>query len=169
MRAALHRARRHDRMPLCLPDHKLHCRMSIDYSPTGREFVSGSYDRTLRIFPTMGGHSREIYHTKRMQRCYPCTRARTCRECGWVLKEGVAVLVVVLVGRIFCVKYTLDGKYVLSGSDEFNIRMWKAQASERLGTVRGVACRFRGLRSMVRALRASCCRVRSPSGTTKRS
>ncbi len=65
--------------------------MSIDYSPTGREFVSGSYDRTLRIFPTMGGHSREIYHTKRMQRCYPRahTRARTC-EYGWVLKEGVA-------------------------------------------------------------------------------
>uniref|UniRef100_A0A0D9WQJ7 DDB1- and CUL4-associated factor 13 n=1 Tax=Leersia perrieri TaxID=77586 RepID=A0A0D9WQJ7_9ORYZ len=43
-------------------------RMDIDYSPTGREFVTGSYDRTVRIFQYNGDHSREIYHTKRMQR-----------------------------------------------------------------------------------------------------
>jgi WD40 repeat protein len=45
--------------------------LDIDYSPTGQEFVSGSYDRTLRIFPRSGlagaGHAREIYHTRRMQ------------------------------------------------------------------------------------------------------
>jgi len=41
--------------------------MSVDYSPTGREFVSGSYDKTLRIFTTNTGRSREVYHTKRMQ------------------------------------------------------------------------------------------------------
>ncbi|XP_073117909.1 uncharacterized protein [Elaeis guineensis] len=44
--------------------------MDIDYSPTGREFVTGSYDRTVRIFKYNGGHSREIYHTKRMQRVF---------------------------------------------------------------------------------------------------
>lgn len=44
--------------------------MDVDYSPTGREFVAGSYDRTVRIFPYNGGHSREIYHTKRMQRVF---------------------------------------------------------------------------------------------------
>jgi WD repeat and SOF domain-containing protein 1 len=42
--------------------------MDIDYSPTGKEFVSASYDCTLRIFAYDGGHSREVYHTKRMQR-----------------------------------------------------------------------------------------------------
>ena len=42
--------------------------MSVDYSPTGREFVAGSYDRSVRIFAHNGGHSREVYHTKRMQR-----------------------------------------------------------------------------------------------------
>ena len=42
--------------------------MSVAYSPTGREFVSGSYDRTVRIFKATAGRSREIYHTKRMQR-----------------------------------------------------------------------------------------------------
>ncbi len=34
--------------------------MDVDYSPTGREFVAGSYDRSLRIFATSGGHSREV-------------------------------------------------------------------------------------------------------------
>jgi WD repeat and SOF domain-containing protein 1 len=42
--------------------------MSVAFSPTGKEFVSGSYDRTVRIYKTNGGRSREIYHTKRMQR-----------------------------------------------------------------------------------------------------
>lgn len=48
--------------------HNSLCRMDIDYSPTGREFVTGSYDRTVRIFDYNAGHSREVYHTKRMQR-----------------------------------------------------------------------------------------------------
>lgn len=42
--------------------------MDIAYSPTGREFVSGSYDRTVRIFSSESPKSREVYHTKRMQR-----------------------------------------------------------------------------------------------------
>lgn len=76
----------------------------VDYSPTGKEFVSGSYDRTIRIFECDKGHSRDVYHTKRMQ-------------------------------RLTSVKWTLDNKYILSGSDEMNIRVWKARASEKLGPV----------------------------------
>ncbi|XP_022746698.1 DDB1- and CUL4-associated factor 13-like isoform X2 [Durio zibethinus] len=78
--------------------------MDIDFSPTGREFVTGSYDRTVRIFQYIGGHSQEVYHTKRMQ-------------------------------RVFCVKYSCDGSYVISGSDDTNLRLWKAKASEQLGVV----------------------------------
>lgn len=76
--------------------------MSVSWSPTGREFVTGSYDRTIRIFPYNGGTSREIYHTKRMQ-------------------------------RVFSVNYTLDNKFIVSGSDDSNLRLWKANASEQLG------------------------------------
>jgi WD repeat and SOF domain-containing protein 1 len=72
--------------------------MSVDYAPTGREFVTGGYDRTVRIFAANEGRSREVYHNKRMQ-------------------------------RIFAVKFSADNKYVLSGSDDTNIRLWKAQAS----------------------------------------
>ncbi|CAI0394126.1 unnamed protein product [Linum tenue] len=78
--------------------------MDIDYSPTGREFVTGSYDRTVRIFPYNGGHSREIYHTKRMQ-------------------------------RVFCVKFSSDASYIISGSDDTNLRLWKAKASEQMGVL----------------------------------
>ncbi len=78
--------------------------ISLDYSPTGREFVTGSYDRTVRIFPSTGGHAREVYHTKRMQ-------------------------------RVFAVRVTADARYVLSGSDDTNLRLWKARASEKIGNV----------------------------------
>lgn len=77
---------------------------SIDYSPTGKEFVSGSYDKSIRIYEAHKGHSREIYHTKRMQ-------------------------------RLTDVLWSQDNKYILSSSDEMNIRIWKARASEKLGVV----------------------------------
>lgn len=77
----------------------------VDYSPTGKEFVAGSYDRTIRIFETDKGHSREVYHTKRMQ-------------------------------RLTSIAWSLDNKYIISGSDEMNLRIWKAQASEKLGALK---------------------------------
>uniref|UniRef100_A0A671VVB3 DDB1- and CUL4-associated factor 13 n=1 Tax=Sparus aurata TaxID=8175 RepID=A0A671VVB3_SPAAU len=78
--------------------------LDVDYSPTGKEFVSASFDKTVRIFPKENGHSREVYHTKRMQ-------------------------------HVICVKWSADNKYILSGSDEMNIRLWKANASEKLGVL----------------------------------
>mmetsp|Transcript_729 Transcript_729/g.2165 ORF Transcript_729/g.2165 Transcript_729/m.2165 type:complete len:450 (-) Transcript_729:146-1495(-) len=78
--------------------------MDVDYSPTGREFVAGGYDRSVRVFPTGGGHSREVYHTKRMQ-------------------------------RVFAVRFSGDASYVFSGSDDMNVRIWKAEASEQRGTL----------------------------------
>lgn len=44
--------------------------MTVDFSPTGQEFVTGSYDKTIRIFRGSANRSREIYHTKRMQRVF---------------------------------------------------------------------------------------------------
>ena len=65
--------------------------IDVDYSPTGRELVSGSYDKTVRIWATDMGRSREIYHTKRMQ-------------------------------RLSTVAWSLDNKFIVSGSDEMCIR-----------------------------------------------
>ncbi|KAJ8097584.1 WD40-repeat-containing domain protein [Lipomyces tetrasporus] len=74
--------------------------MDVDFSPTGQELATGSYDRTLRIYRVNEGHSRDVYHTKRMQ-------------------------------RIFCVRFTMDARYIISGSDEGNIRLWRADAAAR--------------------------------------
>lgn len=43
---------------------------SVSFSPTGKEFVSGSFDKTVRIFDIRDGRSREVYHTRRMQWIY---------------------------------------------------------------------------------------------------
>ena len=80
--------------------------MDVSFSPTGREFVTGSYDRTLRLFKVGSGRSHEVYHTKRMQ-------------------------------RIFCVNYSSDARFVLSGSDDTNVRIWKADPSSALGVLSG--------------------------------
>lgn len=37
--------------------------------------------------------------------------------------------------RVQTVMWSRDNKYLLSGSDEMGIRLWKAKASEKLGTV----------------------------------
>ena len=44
--------------------------MDVDFSPTGEELVSASYDRSIRLWKRNEGHSRDIYHTKRMQRVF---------------------------------------------------------------------------------------------------
>ncbi|KAJ9584143.1 hypothetical protein L9F63_021508 [Diploptera punctata] len=91
--------------PLCVHMDHISAVTAVDYSPTGREFVSGSYDKSIRIFESGKHHSREVYHTKRMQ-------------------------------RLACVMWSMDNKYVLCGSDEMNIRIWKAKAAEKLGALK---------------------------------
>ena len=49
--------------------------MDLDYAPTGREFVTGSYDKTVRIFDVNAGKSREVYHGKRMQKYFGIVQA----------------------------------------------------------------------------------------------
>ncbi|KAK9844406.1 hypothetical protein WJX74_002087 [Apatococcus lobatus] len=89
-------------MAACLHQDFVSAVMDLDYSPTGREFVAGSYDRSVRMFSYNGGHSKEVFHTKRMQ-------------------------------RVFSVRFSADGSYVFSGSDDMNVRIWKADASAPLG------------------------------------
>nr|POF10982.1 protein sof1 [Quercus suber] len=46
--------------------------MDVEFSPTGEELVSASYDRSIRLWSRSLGHSRDVYHTKRMQRVFSC-------------------------------------------------------------------------------------------------
>lgn len=59
--------RKMDRALNVLKDH-VAAVMDVEFSPTGEELVTASYDRTIRLWNRATGHSRDIYHTKRMQR-----------------------------------------------------------------------------------------------------
>ncbi|KAL3428180.1 u3 small nucleolar rna associated protein [Phlyctema vagabunda] len=61
--------RKLDRALNVLKDH-VAAVMDVEFSPTGEELVSASYDRTVRLWSRTKGHSRDIYHTKRMQRVF---------------------------------------------------------------------------------------------------
>lgn len=37
--------------------------------------------------------------------------------------------------KVFSVLWTTDNKYILSGSEDTNVRLWKANPSEKLGVV----------------------------------
>jgi WD repeat and SOF domain-containing protein 1 len=37
--------------------------------------------------------------------------------------------------RVFSVRFSMDGSYVFSGSDDMNLRCWKADASAQMGTL----------------------------------
>jgi len=83
--------------------HKDHVAAVLDvsFSPTGKEFATASYDRTVRLFKVNEGRSYQMYFTKRMQ-------------------------------RVFSVLFSRDAKFVVSGSDDTNLRIWKADASSSL-------------------------------------
>lgn len=46
--------------------------LDVSYSPSGNEFVSASYDNTVRLFSIESARSRDVYHTKRMTRVLCC-------------------------------------------------------------------------------------------------
>ena len=61
--------RKLDRALNVLTDH-VSAVMDVAFSPTGEELVSASYDRTIRLWNRDRGHSRDVYHIKRMQRVF---------------------------------------------------------------------------------------------------
>ena len=69
----------------------------VSFLFAGASSFQGSYDRTIRIFDSQSGQSKQCYHAKRMQ-------------------------------RVFTVDYTADSKFILSGSDDANVRIWKSDA-----------------------------------------
>lgn len=55
---------------ICVHSGHVSAVLAVDYSPTGKQFVSGSYDRTVRIWSVGDRKSDTVYHTKRMQRLF---------------------------------------------------------------------------------------------------
>lgn len=79
----------------------------VSFAPSGLEFASASADRTTRIFASRGAG---------------CGRAR---ETYHALRMQA----------LAAVRFTADASFVLTASEDFNLRVWKARASKKLGPV----------------------------------
>lgn len=79
--------------------------LGVDWAPTGRRFATCSYDRTVRIFDTTPGPS---------------------GASGADMYHGSRM------SRVWAVKWTRDDRFILSASDDANIRIWRSRASEPL-------------------------------------
>jgi DDB1- and CUL4-associated factor 13 len=76
--------------------------LDLCYTADGSKIITGSSDRTMRVFEARVTHRQEqVYHNKRMQ------------EVNAVCSSG-------------------DGTYVLSGSVDGNVRLWKTDANMSL-------------------------------------
>lgn len=81
--------------------------MSVDYSPAGHEFVTAGYDQTIRIF--------NVDDTNYLSRdTYHTKRMRRVHSC----------------------KFSEDGMYILSGSDDHGIRVWKSNSTAPIRNTR---------------------------------
>lgn len=92
------------------------------------EFVSGGWDRTVRIWQFKDGKGvqrPEVYHTKRMQRCAE----------GLSQASSLSNPHAILNFRVTSTLFSGDARFVMSGSDDGNVRVWKAKASEKLGVI----------------------------------
>jgi WD repeat and SOF domain-containing protein 1 len=47
------------------------------------------------------------------------------------------ILLTLALDRVLSCLYTSDSRFVLSGSDDGNVRMWKAKPNDRLGVLDG--------------------------------
>jgi len=78
--------------------------LDVCYSPAGNEFISASYDQTVRLWSVDQARSRDVYHGKRMQ-------------------------------RVLCCAFSSDSRFVFSGSEDTNIRVWKGKSDQKLGVL----------------------------------
>jgi WD repeat and SOF domain-containing protein 1 len=62
---------------ICVHKGHVSAVLDVDYSPTGKQFVSGAYDKTLRIWEAAKPKSVQVYLTKRMQLTLTLTLALT--------------------------------------------------------------------------------------------
>lgn len=115
---------RHLTSPNCIYKAHVAAVMSCDWSPTGLEFVSGGWDRSVRIWKEGQGHSPEVYHTKRMQRQVTKKKPLSC-----------LIIFFSSFVRVSSSIFSADARFVLTGSDDGNVRIWKAKASEKLGVI----------------------------------
>ena len=109
----------------------------------GQEFVSASYDNTVRLWNCTAQRSKEALGSRYLWCVRSCghvaSLASLCRsimesECSYLAAPSTQKSTgscPVQLRRVLCCHFTPDGRFVLSGSEDTNIRVWKAAAPQK--------------------------------------
>src|SRR6266702_2534491 len=134
--------------------------LSIALSPDGRRIVSGSSDRTIRVWNAMTGetaagpftgHTSEVWSVAFSpdgQRIVSGSHDRTIRVWNAKTGETTAGPFTGHTSSVLSVAFSPDGQRIVSGSDNRTIRVWNATTGETAAgpftghtdSVRSVAC-----------------------------
>jgi WD40 repeat protein len=98
---------------------------SVSFSPDGRLIASGSDDNTVRVWLAEGGDMAAMLRGYEGGVAYAST--------GWI----EAAILRGHEGPVSEVAYTLDGRQIVSGSDDGTIRVWDARSGKCLEIIDG--------------------------------
>ncbi|KAF5337774.1 hypothetical protein D9758_016623 [Tetrapyrgos nigripes] len=116
---------------------------SVAFSSDGKQVISGSYDQTIRIWDTETGHQvgklEHCYHEVRSVVCSP--KDLQCVAVGnslsgsiitiWDLQTRQQVRKLQGHQNVNSVIYSLDGRFIASGSYDGTIRIWDISDTEQ--------------------------------------
>jgi WD40 repeat protein len=120
---------------------------SVAYSPDGRRIVSGSEDKTVRVWDAQNGEKLNVLRGHEINVCSVCyspdgrrivsgSSDKTVRV--WDAQSGVEQAVLRgHEGNVNSVAYSPDGRRIVSGSGDETIRVWDAQTGVDLAVLRG--------------------------------
>jgi WD repeat and SOF domain-containing protein 1 len=101
--------------------------LAVSCLPTGRRRVASSC-RAATTVRFVSGKQGKARHG------IPTTRSVCSGTCSLALSSTLSDARALL-ASVFSTLYTLDSRFVLSGSDDSNLRIWKARAGDKLGVV----------------------------------
>ncbi|KZP05641.1 WD40 repeat-like protein [Athelia psychrophila] len=119
---------------------------SIAYSPDGTHIISGSEDKSVRVWdaetgavtagPLMGHTAvvRFVAYSPDGKRVASGSEDKTIRVWGTETGEMVGSPFKGHTTAIYCIAHSPDGKYITSGSMDKTIRVWDAETGEAVGS-----------------------------------